>query len=44
MLTINGLALLDGRSLPKRLDADGPLTIDDIVAVAEELAQRFPPA
>jgi hypothetical protein len=43
-LTINGFALLHQRSLPKRLNADGPLDVDDIVTVAEKLARTFPPA
>ena len=43
-LSIDGFALLHRRSLPKRLNADGPLTVDDIVAVAEELARTLRPA
>jgi hypothetical protein len=43
-LTINGFVLLHRRSLAKRLNADGPLDVDGIVTVAEELARTFPPA
>jgi hypothetical protein len=43
-LTINGFALLHRHSLPKRLNADGPLELDGIATVAEELARTFPPA
>ena len=43
-LSINGYQLLHRRSLPKRLNADGPLTVDGIVTVVEALARAFPPA
>jgi hypothetical protein len=43
-LRINGYQLLHRRSLPKRVNADGPLTVDDIVAATEALARAFPPA
>jgi Nuclease-related domain len=43
-LSINGLALLHRRSLARRLNADGPLVVDDIVTIAEELAHAFPQA
>jgi hypothetical protein len=43
-LSITGFPLLHRRSLPKKLNANGRLTLDGIVALAENLAHRFPPA
>lgn len=43
-LTIDGYPLLHRRSLPKRLNADGPLTIEAIAELTEALARAFPPA
>jgi hypothetical protein len=43
-LSINGFPLLHRRSLPKKLSADGPLTVDWIAALTEALARTFPPA
>ena len=43
-LRINGLPLLHRRSLPKKLNSDGPLDVAAIVALAERLARAFPPA
>jgi hypothetical protein len=43
-LSISGFPLLHRRSLPKRLNADGPLTTDRVVALTEGLALRLPPA
>jgi hypothetical protein len=42
--SVNGILLLHRRSLVKRLNADGPLTVDDITTVTAALAGRFPPA
>jgi hypothetical protein len=42
--SINGFPLLHRRSLPKKLNADGPLTVDGIAALTEVLARAFPPA
>jgi hypothetical protein len=43
-LRINGFPLLQRRSLVKRLNAGGPLTIDAIAALTEALIPAFPPA
>jgi hypothetical protein len=43
-LSINGYPLLHRRSLPKRLNADGPLTVEGIAALTAALAREFPPA
>jgi hypothetical protein len=43
-LSINGFPLLHRRSLPKRLNADGPLTVEGIALLTEALARAFPPA
>ena len=43
-LSINGLLALYPRQLAKRLNAPGPLTVDEICAVAQLLAERFPVA
>ena len=40
--SIDGYELPHRRSLPERLNADGPLTVDGIVTIAEELARAFP--
>jgi Nuclease-related domain len=41
---INGFPLLHRRSLPKQLNANGPLTVDGIGLLAESLARTFRPA
>jgi hypothetical protein len=41
---INGYPLLHRRSLVKRLNRRGPLASEDILALASQLASRFPPA
>ena len=43
-LTLNGFPLLHAKSLAKRINAAGPVTSEDVRAVAAELATRFPPA
>jgi hypothetical protein len=43
-LSINGYPLLHRRSLRKRLNADGPLSVEGIAAVTDALARAFPPA
>ncbi len=43
-LSVDGFPLLHRRSLPKALNAGGPLTADDVVALTKALAQAFPPA
>jgi hypothetical protein len=44
ILSISDFLLLHRRSLPKKLNADGPLTVDGVVALTRALAERFPPA
>jgi hypothetical protein len=41
-LTRNGVPLLHAKSLAKRINAVGPVTSDDVRAVAAELATRVP--
>ena len=41
---INGYPLLHRRSLVKRLNRKGPMDGEDILALASQLASRFPPA
>ena len=43
-LSIDGCPLLHRRTLPKKLNADGPVTADGIVALTTTLAAAFPPA
>jgi hypothetical protein len=42
--SVDGILLLHRRSLAKRLNADGPLTVEDSATVIAALAERFPPA
>jgi hypothetical protein len=42
--SVNGILLLHRRSLAKRLNADGQLTVEHIAAITAALAGRFPPA
>jgi hypothetical protein len=42
--SISEILLLHRRSLAKRLNAEGPLTVEDIATVTAALAARFPPA
>jgi len=44
ILSIDGVALLRRRSLVKRVNADERLAVEDIVAVVEAPARRFPTA
>ncbi|MEX1142812.1 MAG: hypothetical protein WD399_07300 [Thermoleophilaceae bacterium] len=41
-LSVNGYPLLHRRSLPKRLNADGPLTADAIGQLSSTLRPAFP--
>jgi hypothetical protein len=41
--SINGFALLHRRSLAKKLNAGGALTVEGIAALTEALARAFPP-
>ncbi len=43
-LSISGYPLLHRRSLPKKLNANGPLTTEDVVTLTEKLARVFPAA
>jgi hypothetical protein len=43
-LSIAGFPLLHRRSLPKKLNADGPLTVESVAMLTEALARAFPPA
>jgi hypothetical protein len=42
--SINDILLLHRRSLAKKLNADGQLTVEQIAAITAALAGRFPPA
>jgi hypothetical protein len=43
-LTFNGYPLLHPKPLAKRINADGPLTLERVRAVATEMDRRFPSA
>lgn len=43
-LSINGYPLLHRRSLPRKHNSDGSLTVEGIIALSERLAHSFPPA
>jgi hypothetical protein len=43
-LSISGFELLNRRSLPRRLNADGPLSTEQVQRMTAALAPAFPPA
>lgn len=43
-LSFNGYALLHSKALAKRINAGGPLSVEQVRALSPELAQRFPRA
>lgn len=42
-LSVNGYPLLHRRSLPKKLNADGPLTAEGVEQLSQALSRAFPP-
>jgi len=41
-LTFNGYPLLSTKSLAKRINANGPVTEEDVPVIAAQIAERFP--